>query len=147
MLIAQYAQVIFVYRLFLFWLLFVTTIESKQYFIDHNQIQDVSRLLCKIQGFKGLEFGPIKFKVFQDFQGPVRTLTILHQDLWHTSSSKCKNTLGDNNNGFFCANILNPNSSSMARQNQWIKQYCCRKQCMSCQRLDDSARKLRRIDM
>ena len=67
---------IFVHRLFLFWLLFVTTIESKHYFIDHNYIQDFSRLLCKIQGFQGLEFGPIKFKAFQDFQGPVRTLII-----------------------------------------------------------------------
>ena len=64
-------QVIFVHRHFLFWLLFITTIELKQYFIDHNPIQDFSSLLCKIQG---LEFGPIKFKAFQDFQGPVRTL-------------------------------------------------------------------------
>ena len=30
-----------------------------------------SRLLYKIQGFQGLEFGPIKFKAFQD---PIRTL-------------------------------------------------------------------------
>ena len=37
-------------------------------------IQDFSRLLCKIQSFQGLEFGPIKFKAYQDFQGPVRTL-------------------------------------------------------------------------
>ena len=72
--IAQCARVIFVDRLFLFWLLFVITIESKQYFIDHNYIQDFSRLLCKIQGLQGLEFGPMKFKAFQDFQGPVRTL-------------------------------------------------------------------------
>ena len=33
-----------------------------------------SRLLCKIQGFQGLEFGPITFKVSQVFQGPVWTL-------------------------------------------------------------------------
>ena len=36
MLIAQCARVIFVQRLFLFQLLFVRTIESKQYFIEHN---------------------------------------------------------------------------------------------------------------
>ena len=47
--IAQCARVIFVHRLFLSWLLFVTTIESKQYFIDHNNN------------------GTIKFKTFQDF--------------------------------------------------------------------------------
>ena len=38
------------------------------------KFQDFSRLLYKIQGFQGLEFGSIKFKAFQDFQGPVRTL-------------------------------------------------------------------------
>ena len=41
------------HRLFLFLLLFLTTIESKQYFIDHNSIEGFSRLLCKIQGFQG----------------------------------------------------------------------------------------------
>ena len=46
---------------------------SQKYFIDHNKIQDFPRLLYKIQGFQGLEFGPIKFKAFQDFQGPVWT--------------------------------------------------------------------------
>ena len=39
-----------------------------------HKIQDFSRLFGKIQGFQGLELGPMKFKAFQDFQGPVRTL-------------------------------------------------------------------------
>ena len=39
-----------------------------------HKIQDFSRLLGKIQGFQGLELGPMKFKAFQDFQGPVWTL-------------------------------------------------------------------------
>ena len=43
--IALCTQVIFVHRLFLLGLLFVTTIESRQYFIDHNLIQHFSRLL------------------------------------------------------------------------------------------------------
>ena len=38
--------------------------------------QYFSRLLCKIQGFQGLEFDPTKFKAFQDFQGPA----LMHQD-------------------------------------------------------------------
>ena len=38
-------------------------------------IKDFSRLLYNIQGFQGLEFGSIKFKAFQDFQGLVRTPT------------------------------------------------------------------------
>ena len=36
-------------------------------------------------------------------------------------------------------------SSSVARQNQGIKQTRNRKQCMSCQRMDEEARRLRRI--
>ena len=32
----MYTWVIFVHKLFLFWLIFIITIESKQYFIDHN---------------------------------------------------------------------------------------------------------------
>ena len=61
------------------------------------KIQDFSRLLCKIQGFQGLEFGPIKFKAFQDFQGPVQTLisntrmiftgSLFGLTVWDTKSS------------------------------------------------------------
>ena len=87
MLIAQCARVIFVHRLFLFRLLFVTTIESKLYFIDSHLN---SRLLCKIQGFQGLEFDPIKFKAIQDFQGPVQTLHTVNvletPDTYHSST-------------------------------------------------------------
>jgi len=30
-----------------------------------GKIQGFPRLLCKIKGFQGLEFGPVKFKAFQ----------------------------------------------------------------------------------
>ena len=63
MLIDQCARVIFVHSFFPF---LAVIIESKQYFIDQNLIQDFSRLLCKIHGFQGLEFDPIKFKTFKD---------------------------------------------------------------------------------
>ena len=81
------------HRRFLFWLLFVTTIKSKQNFIDY-----FSRLFCKIQGFQGLEFGPIKFKAFQDFQGPIQTLyngtqTHVCSTAWYHTVSWCDNVV------------------------------------------------------
>ena len=33
---------------------------------------------AKIQGFQGHEFGPINYKAFQNFQGPVQTLELPH---------------------------------------------------------------------
>ena len=40
---------------------------------DHSKIQSFSR--ChKIQEFQGLELNPMKFKAFQEIQGPVQTL-------------------------------------------------------------------------
>ena len=42
-------------------------------------IKFFSRLLCKIQGFQGFEFGPIKFKAFQCFQDPIWTLCMYYE--------------------------------------------------------------------
>ena len=54
-----------------------TRTSTRLLFVHDNWV-DFSRLLCKIQRFEGLEFGPIKFKVFKIFKAPY--------GLWHLIS-------------------------------------------------------------
>ena len=85
MLIAQCTQVIFVHRLAFSGCYLLQHLSQNNILlttIKFKTFQDY--VLCKIQRFQGLEFGTIKSKAFQDFQGPIRTLcmVLMNQDIF-----------------------------------------------------------------